>query len=62
MATKVLPKRKKPAVRAADLPAKKPIPVDNKKLIEWAKKNPPPQSWFEEPDIVYTSVKRKNRK
>jgi hypothetical protein len=55
---------KRRAVRASDLPAMKPLPVDYKMLLEWAKKNPPPQSWFDETDfpfVVEHPVKRTRR-
>ena len=47
--------------QAADRPARRPIPVSNKKLIALAKKNPPPQTWFEETDLPFVPVRRKPR-
>jgi|GEM_PF-4650101 len=55
-------KAKRARSKAGDMPARKPIPVSSELLLEMAKKCPPTQSWFEEPDILYTPAKRKTRK
>lgn len=60
MASRSTTPKKSPS-RRSDLPARKPIPVSNRKLIALAKKNPPPQSWFEETDLPFVPVRRKPR-